>query len=408
MLALIPGKTLVLGNSTHPRAFLAVVRSLGRLGLDVSVLVNEGDHGSGLSSRYVRNVYRLNSSKLGRADWVTNLLGIVANERFEAVIPTNDAVVIPLQEHRNLLKGLEDRFYLVNDKAYRVAHNKQQSRRLAERLRIPVAEGNLCSSADEVRALADRYGYPLILKPLHSFTIDNITSRQMVRVLRSAREIERAFEGISPPAVVEQFFCGHGCGVEFLAAGGRMLYSFQHERVHEPLQGGGSSYRKSVELHPDLLQAAKSIVEALEYTGVGMVEFKLDRETGRYIFIEINARFWGSLPLAVAAGADFPAMLYRMLWRGETGFSRVYRRNLYCRNETRDAVWFVQNLRADKSDPTLMTRPILSVLAESWNVVMGRERWDMLDLRDPRPALSELTQLAGLAWQKLLGSNQPG
>jgi protein-tyrosine-phosphatase len=38
-----------------------------------------------------------------------------------------------------------------------------------------------------------------------------------------------------------------------------------------------------------------------------MFEFRRDPATGAFILLEVNARFWGSLPLALAAGADFPA-----------------------------------------------------------------------------------------------------
>ena len=47
-----------------------------------------------------------------------------------------------------------------------------------------------------------------------------------------------------------------------------------------------------------------SFLKELNYSGVAMIEYKLNPETGDWVFIEINARFWGSLPLAVAAGAD--------------------------------------------------------------------------------------------------------
>ncbi len=43
-----------------------------------------------------------------------------------------------------------------------------------------------------------------------------------------------------------------------------------------------------------------------------MVEFKVDDRDGRARLLEINGRFWGSLPLAVHAGADFPAAYYRL------------------------------------------------------------------------------------------------
>src|SRR5690606_38589075 len=98
-------------------------------------------------------------------------------------------------------------------------------------------------------------------------------------------------------ALVQENFTGSGVGVELLAYQGEVLVAFQHVRVHEPLEGGGSSYRRSAALHPQLLAASKALMKALDYTGVAMVEFKFNFNTGDWVFIEINGRFWGSLPL---------------------------------------------------------------------------------------------------------------
>jgi hypothetical protein len=43
-----------------------------------------------------------------------------------------------------------------------------------------------------------------------------------------------------------------------------------------------------------------------------MVEFRVDRRSGRTSLMEVNGRFWGSLQLAIDAGLDFPYAYYRM------------------------------------------------------------------------------------------------
>jgi predicted ATP-grasp superfamily ATP-dependent carboligase len=43
-----------------------------------------------------------------------------------------------------------------------------------------------------------------------------------------------------------------------------------------------------------------------------MIEFKQDARTGEYVLMEINARLWGSLQLAIDAGVDFPSALVEM------------------------------------------------------------------------------------------------
>ena len=189
--------------------------------------------------------------------------------------------------------------------------------------------------------------------------------------------------------LVEENFIGTGVGVELLARAGRTLVAFQHVRVHEPLEGGGSSYRKSVALDHGLLAASQSLIRALDYTGVAMVEFKVNVESGEWIFVEINGRFWGSLPLALAAGVDFPLYLYEMLVKGRRDFPSTYRVGMHCRSLTADCEWLVANLAANRRDPTLATRALGRVPMEVLNILKLRERWDTLTGDDPRPGLYE-------------------
>ena len=52
--------------------------------------------------------------------------------------------------------------------------------------------------------------------------------------------------------------------------------------------------------------------------------------------MEINARFWGSLQLAVSAGVDFPHLLYRLATGQKVEAPQAYRLNVYSRWELGD------------------------------------------------------------------------
>lgn len=47
-----------------------------------------------------------------------------------------------------------------------------------------------------------------------------------------------------------------------------------------------------------------------------MVEFRRCTSTGEFYLLEINPRFWGSLPVSEVAGVNFPELYYRCA-RGE-------------------------------------------------------------------------------------------
>ncbi|HZL27451.1 MAG TPA: ATP-grasp domain-containing protein [Acidobacteriaceae bacterium] len=386
-------RILVLGEDSQ--SFLTVIRSFGRAGIEVHVAWCPLDSPA-LASRYIHKIHRLPAFNADNTEWISAFQQLFREERFDLVVPTTDSATLPFQLHRRQFEPLV-RMCLLPDDVYRICANKDETWELANRLSICVPRQAIVASAQEALDAAATFGYPLVLKPRASSNERNPMKRQKVLKAENEEELLRlAAEMTANGAVLAQEnFIGIGVGVEVLCKDGRILMSFQHERVHEPLKGGGSSYRKSVPLSPDLLDATARMMQALEYTGVAMVEFKLDRASGRWILIEINARFWGSLALCDAAGLDFPIALVRLLLDGQEPSSSHYRTGLYCRHWSKDLQWFLSNLRADKSDPTLQTRKLSSLLLEAVNILTLKERSDTLVLSDPRPAWEDLRLFVG-------------
>jgi predicted ATP-grasp superfamily ATP-dependent carboligase len=119
----------------------------------------------------------------------------------------------------------------------------------------------------------------------------------------------RALHAIKPFPLIQQKVVGPGFGVGVLAEKGRLLASFAHRRVREyPITGGPSTVCISV-VDERLTGYAAAVIRELDWTGVAMVEFKKDDD---YRLMEVNPRFWGSLPLATRAGVNFPQLLCRL------------------------------------------------------------------------------------------------
>lgn len=381
-------RVLVLGSDT--RSFLTVVRSLGRAGLSVDIAWCDPTC-IAARSRYVSAVHDLPRYSPALSDWKTALRDLLTQYAFALVVPCDDPSILPLQANRAEFEGLAP-LYLLDDRAFRITADKQLTQALAQQCSVPVPRSVTATDHEGALIASRSFGFPLIVKPTSSFTLDNVRSKRSVRTARSEAELNEVIERLGPgeSALLQEFIGGVGAGVEVLARHGQILLAFQHVRVHEPLRGGGSSYRRSAAPDPRLLEAAHRLIRALDYTGVAMVEFRVDDRSGRWVLLEINGRFWGSLPLAVAAGCDFPRYLFEMLVDGRTVFPMSYREGLFARNWSEDIHWFAERV-------TIATRrrEILSDLAgAAMNVVAGRERSDTLVLDDPLPGLLELKVLA--------------
>ena len=328
-----------------------------------------------------------------RGAWKPTFMELLQREQFDLVIPTNEQSMRPLQAHRAELSEAGP-IYLLSDRNFEILFDKQKSIEAARSVGMFVPRSELAGDFDSCLRLAGEFGWPVVLKPLSSFTDEELAQRRGVVKAYDREELEGAARRMlgKGPVLVQECFVGTGVGVELLASDGEVLAEFQHQRVHLPPRGGASTYRRSAALTPELRDASRRLVAALRYTGVLMVEFLVNFRTGEWRFVETNARFWGSLPLAIAAGADFPFYLYQMLVHGQRRFPRQYRNGLYCRNLTADLYWARDNLRASRSDSTLITVSTGRMIREWCNLLLLRERSDTLVWDDPWPGFVELGQ----------------
>ena len=388
----LTGRVLVLGDDT--RSFLTVVRSLGRSGLEVHAAWCPSTSPS-LRSRYLAKAHCLPAYTEQGEIWLDELLRLLRRERFDLVIPIPDTAILPLQQRRCSIEK-EARLCLINDHAFEVTFSKRKTYDLAVDLGIRVPRQRAVRSGCELNSAAMELGFPLVVKPDSSFTTSNLWSRRQVVKLRNQSELDTAAAEMQARGelIVQENFIGVGFGIGVLSSEGRILTAFQHQRLHEPMLGGGSSYRRSVPLNPELFDAATKFIQALNYTGVALLEFKLNPKTSDWILVEVNGRFWGSLPLAVAAGVDFPRFLYELLCEKRTCFPRSYRTDQFARNWVADWHWLRHNVRADRSDPTLMTVPLRRLPGELLNLIRGHETSDTFCWDDPAPALAEVKQTA--------------
>ena len=109
------------------------------------------------------------------------------------------------------------------------------------------------------------------------------------------------------PALVQEYWAGVGLGIEMLVHRGECIAVFQHRRLKEaPSTGGVAVMAISETPDPALAEAALLLLRTLEWEGVAMVEFRVDRSRGTTVLMEVNGRYWGSVSLPILAGVDFP------------------------------------------------------------------------------------------------------
>lgn len=376
---------------------LAIVRSLGRRG----ITVDAGERGAKFlssHSRYVHDSLIYPDPLAYPAAFVETITERLRHTHYDLVIPVAEDTLQPLAAAREAIEKLA-KLAIAPAAGLEIMTDKARTFALAEQLGVPVPASRTFTSEAELSMAAPALTYPVVLKPARSIAAK---TRVKLNVLyaHDAEELLARAEGplALGEVIVQEYFRGAGVGVELLADHGEIVYAFQHKRLHElPLTGGGSCLRESVPVNPVLLEHSKKLMRATEWHGVAMVEFKLDEATNNSRLMEVNPRFWGSLPLAVAAGADFPYYLVELMTRGKRPESiSAHEIGTISRKLSSDVYWYVQVLRPDQDEPLIRWPSRQEILHDTLLAFSPRHNFDVQTFSDPKPGLVDAAKTG--AW----------
>lgn len=294
---------------SEPRKIVTIARSLHRHGIRCIAAIPSGQNLS-VSSRALAGSVQLE----GSLDDAARLLAFVAqSERAAWVVPTSDSSLqIVCAAYEELAS-----FCAVGCPPPHIVQrvlDKSVTLATAASCGVPVPVSVAIESVSDLEHALTQLLFPVIAKPgdkgrktVHQFKTRTFTSAAELRGVFA--EQPRFGEGL----LFQTYHAGHGVGIELLMANGNVVASFQHRRLSEnPPSGGVAVVAVAEAVDPVLLGYSVRLLQALEWNGVAMVEFRHDRATGEAVLMEVNGRFWGSLPLATAAGIDFPLYAWQV------------------------------------------------------------------------------------------------
>ena len=315
---------------------VAAVRSLARAGHRV-VLGSDTSWSKAGWSRGAGHTFQYPSPQMAMDQFIERLIIEVRRHAPALVLPMTERTTLPISSRREEIIRAGGLLVLPPHETVLMAFDKQATTALAQRLGIVVPETVLISNRSEAEAFAERNSFPIVLKPRSSEEISSngrVLATGAPTYAKSADEFLSAFNGMMhrcSSVLAQEFVAGSGAGYFALMKDGELRAEFAHRRLRDVRPtGSGSAVRESVLPDPQLRDAALSILTALRWHGVAMVEFR-QRADGTPVFLEVNGRFWNSLPLSVYAGVDFPLLMAKIAETGDVFFSGGYKVGIRCR-----------------------------------------------------------------------------
>ncbi|MFH0774229.1 MAG: ATP-grasp domain-containing protein [bacterium] len=302
------------------RSTLAVTRSLGRKGIKVTIGASKPRSISSLS-KYCTKSFLYPSAEENPCQFIDEILRILKSENCEFLLPMSDLTTILVSQARDKL-GQYTRIPIPCYTSIEMAMDKSGLLNIAREEGVPIPKSWFIQELDELKALSEKLQYPVVIKPKSSwYWTGKRWVHGLVEYAGSKDELISKYMKAHtqiPFPIVQEYIAGEGQAVFALFNKSELKAAFSHRRIRElPPSGGVSTLSESIPLDPKMKGYAFRLLKRLNWHGVAMVEFKLDRRDNLPKLMEVNPRFWGSLQLAIDSGVDFPFLLYQMAQNGD-------------------------------------------------------------------------------------------
>jgi predicted ATP-grasp superfamily ATP-dependent carboligase len=296
----------VLVTDGHFRKSLAVVRSLGRKGVPVTV----GERtclNTSFFSRYCTRRLVYPSPQQSPNQFIEFILREIKKKQYDCLFPMEEGTLLSLAKYHSEISQCT--YLLIPDlKKIEFVRDKGNLIRFAEAHGIPTPKtfyGLPTSSSSSIPI-------PAVIKPRISSGSFGIV------YVKKGEDLSSSYQNVHGryPFPLIQEWIPDGGGTFGLSAlfdeASNVKAAFVHKKLRMyPIQGGPSTLAEGIE-HPQIMELGLSLLKSLNWVGVGMVEFKVDPRDGIPKLMEVNPRFWGSLQLAIVSGVDFPFLILKM------------------------------------------------------------------------------------------------
>ncbi|MEJ2250835.1 MAG: ATP-grasp domain-containing protein [Candidatus Lokiarchaeota archaeon] len=206
-------------------------------------------------------------------------------------------------------------------------------------------------------------------------------------------EENKVFRNYLP--LVQEFISGKIYDTVVLAEKGEILTYFQNIRLRTyPKEGGAYTFAEGIKKNSKMLNYARILIKEIGWTGPAMIEFMKSDDDNKFYLMEINGRYWGSIPLTVKSGIDVPWLHYLQLRKSLKNIKNHHYNIIKLRwLIPGEILWLFDNLKAGNF------KSIIAFLHSFSN-----SKYAILSIKDPKPFLGNFLYFLVLLKEILIGS----
>ncbi len=364
---------------------LAIVRSLGKKGIDITASSARRD-AICFYSKYVKRglMYPDPEHKDKFFKWLCNTL---QDRKYDVLISANELMLLMIAENKGLLSKYT-RIPIPDLDTIKISIDKSRLSKFAMDNHFPIPktyfyEELINFSGYEFSKLPEDLGIPFIIKP-HSGSGGQ--GQVLVYETKKIEEIYKEQIKNYGPCMIQECIKGTEYQVGF-------IFNFESKPRRVCVQKtirqfpvfGGPNVCAETDRNDDLIDAIFKLLKKLNYKSIGMVGVIVDERDDIPKLLDFNPRFYASTCLPIAAGVDFPYLLYKMAIEGDIEQNLDYETGVRCRNLYGDFKHMLTVLKHGQAGNYSFSRGQTIVNFLKFHRDNGYYDWS---LDDPKPFLS--------------------
>ena len=343
-------------------------------------------------SKYVRNAYLL--PDYADPNFITAFAKLVKEQNYDVYFPVGSRAFEFAVHNLQFLKNeLGLKLLTPNYEQFEIAMSKEATRSFASQIGLQTPKTHRLTKLQDLKRIGSSLSFPVVIKAQREMGVNVVDYAANYDELHSKYHNQVTtyqFKENELP-IIQDYIKGHGEGYFALCYEGQILSEFQHRRIREYPPTGGMSTCAISTYNEDVRKAGSSLLKALKWTGVAMVEFKVSEKNEPYL-LEINPKYWGSHDLALEANIDFPNLAMSLLLDGDKPSPQIYKTGIkYC--------W---PLHGDLQHALMKPSHIFHVITDMLNPLVKSNLWFADDIA---PTFAMVPNLLGKLWNRVFRNN---
>lgn len=307
-----PGAVIIEGHVQG----LALTRALGKAGIPIIVI--DTNKCIAQFSKFCNKFF--NCPAYYSDQFIDFLINISGKEQLDGwiILPSNDYAVMALSENRSVLS----RYYKIlgpDERNLQIILNKLNLLDAANQIGLPIIQTWYFNKINDPELI--KITYPVITKGIFGLQFYKTFSQKAI-VSNSESELVQNLEIINnkynivktySQEIIPSVTNDNVYSFTAFSINGNIQTFWMGQKLREhPEQFGTATLCKSI-FNKQLIVLARPLIKKLNYSGICEIEFIKDPRDNTFKLIEINARTWLWVDLAIKCGINYPIYIYNHL-----------------------------------------------------------------------------------------------